>query len=234
METAVIQASGWPPVENLAPELAPDPARRTGTRGEWLDDHHLRSVPTRHLAARTGMGTDARERLSKPPPSATRPRLRSRHFRRKSLSCLFFLASSPPHLEYVAPSQFSDGVPSRVPKVHLKLTDLAIANLKPASPQIDYWDMLLPSFGVRVGLRRKTFIVMLGTPRKRRTLGHYPLMNLQTARERARSLLASPNAPAAIFVADAVDEYLRARTTRRRTSTTWMSMRRSCHAGKTQ
>jgi hypothetical protein len=58
--------------------------------------------------------------------------------------------------------------------VRLKLTDLSIANLKFQHPQATYWDALLPGFGVRVGSRSKTFVLMQGKTRKRITLGRYP------------------------------------------------------------
>ncbi|HET9233864.1 MAG TPA: hypothetical protein VFP10_06975, partial [Candidatus Eisenbacteria bacterium] len=53
----------------------------------------------------------------------------------------------------------------------LKLTDLAIQHLEFQHPQVTWWVTLLPAFGVRVGSRSKTFIVMHGKARKRQTLG---------------------------------------------------------------
>jgi hypothetical protein len=75
--------------------------------------------------------------------------------------------------------------------MRLKLTDLTIQHLKFQHPQVTYWDTMLPAFGVRVGSRSKTFIVMQGKARKRQTIGRYPAMKLQKARDHARLLLPS-------------------------------------------
>ena len=48
--------------------------------------------------------------------------------------------------------------------------------------------MSLPAFGVRVGKHRKTFTVMVGRDRKRRTIGIYPDINLQEARAKAKRI----------------------------------------------
>jgi len=64
------------------------------------------------------------------------------------------------------------------------LTDLTIRSLK-SDTRIDFWDVKLPSFGIRVGPRSKTFIARVGSGRH--ALGSYPEMSLQDAR---RSLLA--------------------------------------------
>ena len=50
--------------------------------------------------------------------------------------------------------------------------------------------MSLPAFGVRVGKHRKTFTVMVGRDRQRRTIGIYPDINLQEARAKAKRILA--------------------------------------------
>jgi Arm DNA-binding domain len=75
--------------------------------------------------------------------------------------------------------------------MRLKVTDLAIQHLKFQHPQATYWDTMLPAFGVRVGTRSKTFIVMQGKARKRQTIGRYPAMKLQKALAQARLLLTS-------------------------------------------
>ena len=49
---------------------------------------------------------------------------------------------------------------------HVRLTDLAISKLPHQKAQITYWDEALPAFGVRVGARRKTFIVILNRGRR--------------------------------------------------------------------
>jgi integrase len=78
-----------------------------------------------------------------------------------------------------------------MPRVHL--TDIVIRAFRSADAQITYWDDILPAFGVRVGKRAKTFVVMLGKRRKRVSLGSYPAVSLQEARHRARQLLAGLN-----------------------------------------
>lgn len=96
-----------------------------------------------------------------------------------------------------------------------KLTDLTVSKFKPESPQRDYHDLLLPGFICRVGLRRKTFLVMIGKARKRVSIGHYPDISLSDARDEARKLLASPNAPRELpSLSETIDEYLKAITIR--------------------
>jgi integrase len=103
--------------------------------------------------------------------------------------------------------------------MRLKLTDIAIQRLKFQHPQVTYWDSLLPAFGVRVGSRSKTFIVMHGPARKRQTIGRYPILRLHEAREKARLFLGGSNrASPAIAFSDAVAEYLRSISTRPRTA----------------
>lgn len=75
-----------------------------------------------------------------------------------------------------------------MPKI--ALTDIAVRNLKPQSPQVTYWDASLPAFGVRVGQESKTFVVIYGRERKRTTIGRYPALTLAQARQRAKELLA--------------------------------------------
>ena len=76
----------------------------------------------------------------------------------------------------------------------VRLTDRGLKNLKADRPQEDYWDELLPGFGVRVtsaGVR--TFFVRyrLHGAQRRMTLGRYPALSLAAARERARAALAA-------------------------------------------
>lgn len=70
------------------------------------------------------------------------------------------------------------------------LTDLSVNALKPTEKQIKYFDKTLPAFGVRVGTRRKTFVVMIGVERKLISLGHYPELSLSEARKKAKKVLA--------------------------------------------
>jgi integrase len=72
----------------------------------------------------------------------------------------------------------------------LVLTDIVARAAKPiAGRQVTLWDASLPSFGLRVGARAKTWTVMLGKERRRVTLGRYPAMGLQAARSEARRLI---------------------------------------------
>src|SRR5258708_36206235 len=48
----------------------------------------------------------------------------------------------------------------------IAFTDLSLSRLKPTKLYITYWDRALPSFGVRVGLHSKTFVLMRGGERK--------------------------------------------------------------------
>ena len=70
----------------------------------------------------------------------------------------------------------------------VKLTDIAVERLKPAPVSTTYWDLLLPAFGVRVGSRAKTFIIVKNNGRRIK-LGRYPSLSLAKAREQARLAL---------------------------------------------
>jgi hypothetical protein len=71
---------------------------------------------------------------------------------------------------------------------HLRLTDLSISKLPHSKVQITYLhEGGLPGFGVRVGARRKTFVLMVRRGRRIK-LGNYPFTSLKDARLEARSL----------------------------------------------
>lgn len=97
--------------------------------------------------------------------------------------------------------------------MRLAFTDLAIQRLKhPEKGQVRHFDSALAGFGLTIGTKTKTFIVMHGVERKVTTIGRYPDMSLKDARQQAKTLLASPSAPKArVSYADAVDAYLKAR-----------------------
>lgn len=97
-----------------------------------------------------------------------------------------------------------------------RLTDLAVKKL-PLSPngQITYWDELTPNFGIRCSTRSKSYIVLLGEKRRRKTLGRYPDLSLSDARKQAKQLLSNHAleeegvvAPQAISFAEAKDRFL--------------------------
>lgn len=74
----------------------------------------------------------------------------------------------------------------------LSLTDKGIRALPtPDTGQVTYWDKSLSGFGVRVSQGgTRTFIVMLGTSRRRVTIGKFPIVSLSDARKQAKTLIA--------------------------------------------
>jgi integrase len=96
------------------------------------------------------------------------------------------------------------------------LTDIAIRALKPGI----YFDQKLPAFGIRVGPRRKTWLVVRGRQRLQTVVGHYPQIGLADARAKAKVLLvepppaASPPSPPPITFAEARAEYVAEHTGR--------------------
>lgn len=73
-----------------------------------------------------------------------------------------------------------------------RLTDLAVRKLPLAETgQVTYWDEHTPNFGIRCSKRSKSYIVLLGAKRRRKTLGRYPDLSLADARKQARQLLAA-------------------------------------------
>jgi hypothetical protein len=77
-----------------------------------------------------------------------------------------------------------------VPKI--RLTDLAIRSL----PEGLFFDERQPSFGIRVGKNRKTWIAVKEPGRTKVRLGHYPDLSLADARKKALITLGSPLEPA--------------------------------------
>jgi integrase len=91
----------------------------------------------------------------------------------------------------------------------VKLTDLSVSKLK-SEKQTRYWDAAFPAFGVLVGKRRKTFIIMHGSRRRLRTLGKYPALSLQQARLKAASMLDGSDAfPYAQVPLQCIEDYVR-------------------------
>jgi integrase len=74
----------------------------------------------------------------------------------------------------------------------MSLTDRMISGLTPpASGQQFHADRSVPGFGVRVSQGgTKTFVLSVGTERRRITIGRYPIVSLAQAREMAKTLLA--------------------------------------------
>jgi integrase len=73
-----------------------------------------------------------------------------------------------------------------------RLTDISISKLPQSKARVTYWDEGLPAFGVRVGARRKTFIVILNGGRRIK-LGNYPVTSLKEARRQAYLRLSDPD-----------------------------------------
>jgi integrase len=83
-----------------------------------------------------------------------------------------------------------------------RLTDRALAALKPKAKQYDLMDADVPGLGVRVGKTSKAFILLARFPGSknptRRTIGDYGVMTLAEARDKAREwrkLLSEGNDP---------------------------------------
>lgn len=101
----------------------------------------------------------------------------------------------------------------------IRFTDIAIRSLKPATSQATYWDDTLPAFGVRVGRRSKTFLVIRDNGRRIK-IGRYPTVSLHDARKEAKRLLSLAEAPpassSAVTVASSVSLFLESRAQRNR------------------
>jgi intergrase/recombinase len=96
----------------------------------------------------------------------------------------------------------------------IALTDITVRQLKGSANNPKFFDTKTPGFGIRCGLKRKTWVVMRGRNRELVTIGHYPELSLADARTEAKKLLAT--APEAKAVSktwkDARNEYLQSHT----------------------
>jgi integrase len=71
----------------------------------------------------------------------------------------------------------------------IKLSDLSIQKLKGSEKHADYFDLTLPTFGLRVSPKgTKTFILKLRNGRQ--AIGRYPILSLSEARTEAKRILA--------------------------------------------
>jgi integrase len=90
-----------------------------------------------------------------------------------------------------------------------RLTDLAVARMK---DQGEVWDMLLPSFGIRVGARTKTWIIATRRPGARHPVrlrvGAYPDLGVTEARAKAREMMAGGAPPAPATFRTLAEEFL--------------------------
>ena len=92
--------------------------------------------------------------------------------------------------------------------MHRALNDLTIRNL-PRTHTYYVWDTNLAAFAVRVGKRRLTYVCKHGN--RYITLGHYGMITLAEARQKARQALYAKYLPTpAMYAPAASEEYLRA------------------------
>jgi hypothetical protein len=87
-----------------------------------------------------------------------------------------------------------------------RLTELTVPKLAPGV----YMDDRTPDFGLRVGVRRRSWIVVQGRGRVKTTIGHYPAMSVADARTAAKKLLANDTEPGLLrrTFLEARDEFL--------------------------
>lgn len=108
-----------------------------------------------------------------------------------------------------------------MPKI--SLSDAVLRSLPaPEAGQLDYWDSVLTSFGVRVSQGgSKTFI--LNVSNSRRTIGRYPVLSLAEARTEAKRMLAEKTLgklrPQPLSFPQAVKMFLEEKRNVRRTNT---------------
>ncbi len=90
------------------------------------------------------------------------------------------------------------------------LTEISVRALKGSDKYETFFDTKTPGFGVRVGKRTKTWVVVRGRSRERVTIGKYPDVSLADARAAAKRLLSSePEAKGIVKTfAAARDEFL--------------------------
>ena len=90
------------------------------------------------------------------------------------------------------------------------LTDISVRGLKGSDKNPKFFDTKTPGFGIRVGLKTKTWIVMRGRNRELVTIGKYPDLSLSVARTEAKKLLSTTPEAKAIDKTwkDARDEFL--------------------------
>ena len=74
-----------------------------------------------------------------------------------------------------------------MPRIHI--TDVVVSRLNTPGT---YYDQLTPAFGLRVGKRRKTWLIIRGRERIRTNIGQYPSLSLADARKEAKRLLTEP------------------------------------------
>lgn len=93
----------------------------------------------------------------------------------------------------------------------MHLTEIVLRALKGSEKYETIYDSTTPGFGIRVGKRSKTFVVVRGRNRERISIGRYPDISLSDARKEAKRLLSNePEAKTGkLTYIDARDEFLR-------------------------
>jgi integrase len=90
-----------------------------------------------------------------------------------------------------------------------RITDLSVARMKEPG---EAWDTLLPSFGVRVGARTKTWIVAARRPGSkhpvRLKVGTFPELSVADARTKAREMMAGGVPAAPVLFREQIDPFL--------------------------
>ena len=87
------------------------------------------------------------------------------------------------------------------------LTDVVCQTIS-AAKQTRFWDRSMPNFGLTVGPRSKTFMVMAGQSRKLVTLGKYPHMSLAEARREAHRVLGTYTPTATLSFSEARADFV--------------------------
>lgn len=95
----------------------------------------------------------------------------------------------------------------------LNLTDLTVRALRGSDKYVTYWDTAIPGFGVRVGKRSKTWVVLRGRHRERISIGKFGSLPYAEARREAMRLLSEisdtpKTKPVSITIKDARREFL--------------------------
>jgi integrase len=88
--------------------------------------------------------------------------------------------------------------------MQIRITDAFLASSK----QGEFWDAVLPAFGVRKGRRRTTFLV--NHDKRRKKIGTYPHVTLAEARRRADAILNGITQTQTVLTPVAKDAYLHA------------------------
>jgi integrase len=90
-----------------------------------------------------------------------------------------------------------------------RITDLSVARMREPG---EVWDTLLPSFGVRVGARTKTWIVATRRPGSshpvRLKIGEFPDLSVADARAKAREMMAGGAPAAPVLFKERIEPFL--------------------------